>query len=348
MDLNYHISLKKLGCLTGLAVGDALGASMEFAKPEVPAYPTILHGPQTNIIGGGPFSVKPGQTTDDTQMAVCLAKGILENNMIFDENIVAKHYMTWYDDLFDGGRTTLKSIENLCRGIQPELSGYETWIVNEKKSSGNGSLMRTAPIAVAYCDQPLEVIMDISFRDSRITHFDFRCQLACAIYNCVLVSLINQTDYCLYYNTCRYLSEASELLLKKFPSFQIDILEAKIDLQKDIDAAFISANPRVYGEEPDIHIIRTQGFVRIAFRLALWHLNNTTSFESSMIDVINRGGDSDTNGAIVGAMLGAHYGVDGIPSRWQSKVEQCFSDGDTHSLWGHVYHPKHLRKLALK
>lgn len=339
------MDLKKLGCVYGLAVGDALGASMEFAVPDVPAYPTTLRGPQTEVVGGGPFFVKPGQTTDDTQMAVCIAKSLTENNMVFDENIAAKHYISWYHDLFDGGRTTLKSIENLINGIQPELSGYETWICNNKKACGNGSLMRTAALGVAYSDKSMEKIIDVSFRDSIITHFDFRCQLACAVYNCVIASLINDASQCLYYNASRYLADATEILLSKYQGHHVEIFDAKIDLQKDIDMGFLSNNPNVYGEEPGLHIIDTQGFVRIAFRLAMWYLNNTESYEASMIDLINRGGDSDTNGAIVGAMLGAHHGLDSIPERWRLKVENCFSDADP-SIWGSTYHPRHLFGLA--
>jgi ADP-ribosyl-[dinitrogen reductase] hydrolase len=339
------MDLKKLGCLYGLAVGDALGATTEFSKPKVPPYPELLKGPQVNIVGGGPFIVRPGQTTDDTQMAVCLSKAIIENGMIYDENVVSKHYIKWRDDLFDGGTTTLASIEHLVNGVQPQLSGYETWICNEKKSSGNGSLMRCAPIGVAFSNLPYVDIIDISLRDSIITHFDFRCQFACAIFNCLIADFVNDILLTPHITAKKVLQLTYSLLLTKYESFHIDIQEAMIDIEKDIDAAFNSKNPRVYGEEHNFHIIKTQGFVRIAFRLSLWYLANKISFEESLIDIINRGGDSDTNGAIVGALLGAYYGIEHIPLHWLERIDHAF-DGDSNHTFGEVYHPKHMFKLA--
>ena len=101
-------------------------------------------------------------------------------------------------------------------------------------------------------------------------------------------------------------------------------------------------DPGLY--QHDLHIHTHAGFVRVAFRLAFWHLLHTTSFEDALIDVVNRGGDTATNGAITGALLGAALGEDAIPARWRDAVIHALAD-DTSPL-GTSYHPRALLEFA--
>jgi ADP-ribosylglycohydrolase len=116
---------------------------------------------------------------------------------------------------------------------------------------------------------------------------------------------------------------------------------AEADLLRDIDAAF-AAEPGVYRVELDLH--KTAGFVRVAFRLALWHCVHTTSWRGALIDVASRGGDADTNAAIVGALLGARDGVRAIPGAWVDRVLSATQPGPAD--WADAHHPRHLLTLV--
>jgi ADP-ribosylglycohydrolase len=112
------------------------------------------------------------------------------------------------------------------------------------------------------------------------------------------------------------------------------------DLLQDLTRA-VADDPLV--QEDGLSITGTsQGYVRVAFRLAFWYLLHAKDFASALIDVVNRGGDADTNGAIVGALLGARFGESGIPPEWRFSVLSCSPP----SPWGDVYHPRNLLALA--
>ncbi len=106
----------------------------------------------------------------------------------------------------------------------------------------------------------------------------------------------------------------------------------------DLDAAE-SPDPNLY--TPDLHLLDHQGFVRVAFRLAFWHLSHAPSFEAALIDTANRGGDADTNAAIVGALLGAAHGETAIPERWKTSVLHALQDQPSSPFAGR-YHPRQL------
>jgi len=113
---------------------------------------------------------------------------------------------------------------------------------------------------------------------------------------------------------------AAVILVSRAPDDADAVISARGDILEDLHRAG-DADPGLYS--PKIHIIKTQGFVRVALRLAFWELLHAPDFESALVDVVNRGGDADTNGAIAGALLGARYGEDGIPRRWRKAVESA-------------------------
>ena len=122
----------------------------------------------------------------------------------------------------------------------------------------------------------------------------------------------------------------------------IALVEAAVhDLERDLDAA-TGDSPHVYA--PDLSLQRMAGFVRVAFRLAFWHLVHTPSWRDAVVDVASRGGDADTNAAIVGALLGARDGVRAIPRAWIDRVLAATQPGPAD--WAEAHHPRHLLALA--
>jgi len=332
---------RALGALMGLAVGDALGTTLEFTRPAVPALPTLLTGPHREVLGGGPFSVAPGQVTDDTQLATALARSLMERGG-FDLGAVAEAYVAWSRIAFDIGHQTRATLARIGDGEAPLAAGRAVWQVPRRRPAGNGSLMRTVPVALFYAhdaDRRREVAM----LESGITHFDPRCRLACAAFDAAVAMAV--TDPAAGAEAMGEAAEAELALAAAklhgdHPDDGVLIDTAEQALARDLEAAR-AANPELDG--PEVDLARMAGFVRVAFRLAFWHLHHTRDFEAALVDVVNRGADADTNGAIVGSLLGARDGVDAIPARWSEAASDAL-DGAS-GPWADDYHPRRLFSL---
>ncbi|MSP59822.1 MAG: ADP-ribosylglycohydrolase family protein [Myxococcales bacterium] len=330
------------GALWGLAVGDALGTTHEFKALAAPDFPSLALGPLTDIVGGGPFGVAAGQVTDDTQMACCLAAS-LRSQPSFDVSDVAARYVAWMERAFDIGSQTRAALAAVAGGRAPVDAGCEVWIASGRRAAGNGSLMRTVPIAVRFSAAD-EARRRASLLDSAITHYDPRCRIACAAFNAAVAHAVEQapTDPAsLVAVAAEEVQHAMRALRAEAPGDSAEIEAAAGAIANDLAAA-ARDNPDLYGA--DLHIQRTQGFVRVAFRLAFWELLHAPTFSSALIDVVNRGGDADTNGAIAGALLGAFHGAGAIPAAWRQRVEGALQDGPS-SPWRDTYHPRRLLDL---
>jgi ADP-ribosylglycohydrolase len=319
--------------LLGLAIGDALGTTLEFSRPARGGFPRLLDGPHVDITGDGPFHLEPGQVTDDTHMACCLAASLAARRG-YDPADVARRYVAWQPHTFDIGVTTAKAIGGLARGDLD--AGQKVWLEGNRSGAANGSLMRTAPIGVYFCRDPLRR-RAAAVADSALTHYDPRCVLACAAYDAVLASYINDRDddpleVARQEITAILLSVANDPLVEVYSS-------AARELREDLALA-TAADPLLDGL---IH--SAMGFVRVAFRLAFWELVHAPSFKAAVIDTVNRGGDSDTNGAITGALLGAKHGMEGIPVAWEERVLGALQDGPESALRDE-YHPKVLMGMV--
>lgn len=310
------------GALLGLAVGDALGTTLEFEALEAPPFPTLATGPHREMKGGGPFSLEPGQVTDDTQLASCLAASLREHGAFLVDD-VARRYVRWLDDAFDVGSQTAASLKLLARGEDPRSAGALVWERRARNAAGNGSLMRTAPIGVFFAENR-EALRRAAREDSAITHFDPRCQEACVAFNSAIATAVSE-------------AAGPE---RVWEAARAEVSRA--DLISDLDAAR-AANPGLYSDE--LHLHHHQGFVRVAFRLAFWELLHAPSFEAALVDVVNRGGDADTNGAVAGALLGAVHGEDAIPEVWRRAVLHALQDGPPSGLRD-TYHPRVLLGLV--
>ena len=160
------------GALLGLAAGDALGTTLEFKRPST-------FNPISNIVGGGPFGLNPGEWTDDTSMALCLAESLIERGA-FDPVDQLQRYTRWWRQghlssngrCFDIGNATRAALARF------ERTGEAFCGSTDPYSAGNGSLMRLAPVALFYADRPLEAVLRAA-DSSRTTHAAEECVDAC-------------------------------------------------------------------------------------------------------------------------------------------------------------------------
>ncbi len=269
------------GCIFGLAIGDALGATVEnLNSTQIKNKFGILK----DILGAGWLGLRPGQFTDDTQMMLCLAHSLVEKKG-FDINDIAHRYVIWKNsNPPDIGRTVRKAVTNLENGVPPTKSGIPA------PAAGNGSVMRCAPIGIAFCNS--KFLEEYSMLDSGITHANPMCRELCAMINLMISKLIK-----------------GEELKQVFKS-----VTSKIDY-KDNQTIVFGTQPANY---PSAYILDTLPTVFAA-------LNNNSDFESTLITVVNYGGDADTTGAICGAIAGAYYGFSSIPKKWLDKID-CYEE----------------------
>lgn len=331
------------GALLGLAVGDALGTTQEFSEPAATPFPTLAEGPQREIVGGGPFSLQPGQVTDDTQMAVCLADSLLSRGR-YDAVDAATRYVEWVRVAFDAGTQTRSALREVELGTPPSRAGRAIWKdAGERRPAGNGSLMRTAPIGVRFA-RDARARVEAALRDSAVTHFDPRCQLACVALDGAIaaaVTLRPREPLGLIEGAIDDVVRAAALMAHSRTVPTAERRAAVDAILEDLNLA-LEPDPGLY--TGPVHLIRTQGFVRVALRLAFWELVHAPCFEVALVDVANRGGDADTNAAIAGALLGSYWGEEAIPARWRRLVLSALEGQD--GPFATRYHPQRLLDLA--
>lgn len=281
---------RALGCLAGLAVGDALGTTLEFRRPGT-------FEPISDMVGGGPFNLKAGQWTDDTSMALCLAESLLKCGGM-DLADQAGAYVSWWKEgyfsstgrCFDIGNTVSHALEKFSRDGNP-MSGS-----TDPQSAGNGSIMRLAPVPIYFSD-PVEAIHQ-SGESSRTTHQAAACIDACRYMGGILRGLID--------------GAAKERVLEPF--YHPTGLEWSA-----LDEA-IAGVARGSFKEKEPPAIRGSGYVVQALEAALWAFHRSDNFRDGALLAVNLGNDADTTGAIYGQIAGACYGLDGIPQPWLEKL----------------------------
>ena len=274
------------GCLLGLAVGDAVGTTLEF-KPKGSFIPI------TDMVGGGPFRLKAGQWTDDTSMALCLATSLLESQG-FDADDQMQRYCRWHNEgylssngrCFDIGNTVSSALRSYKAHGNPYAGSTETW------SAGNGSLMRLAPIPLFYYPD-IEQAVAFAAESSRTTHGADECIDACRLYSRLLLTALAGED-------------KENLLFTDSLSFSGT---AKI-------AGIANGNYRSKNEQD----IRGTGYVVDCLEAALWCFWTTDSFSEAILKAANLGDDADTTAAVCGQIAGAYYGNSGIPAAWKEQL----------------------------
>lgn len=268
-----------LGCVVGAFIGDSIGSLLEFqnlvTEEEVEKALTMP--------GGGPFYLVPGQVTDDSELAIALARALCDmKDGVFDVETVATHYISWLKSgPFDKGKT----VSNALWGSSDATECYKN-AMRTKSSESNGGLMRITPLAV-YCSLFDDDVQVESFvrAEQALTHANKTVQDAAVAYVLTIRSLIRNGT-----------SDMS--ILEKFDSL----------------SEYISAiNDRIPGN-------KNIGHARIAWSYAFYHLQRGSTYLEAMRDVLSQGGDTDTNCAIVGGLIGASLGL----QRIQEEIPEQF------------------------
>lgn len=282
------------GALLGLASGDALGTTLEVRAPG-------SFEPIDDIVGGGPFDLEPGQWTDDTAMALCLAESLVERRG-FDAVDQLERYVRWMREghlssngtCFDIGGTTLEALERFQSTGNPH-SGP-----SRASSAGNGSLMRLAPVPLAFALKPGEAIR-LAGESSRTTHGERTAVDACRFFAALLVRAL-------------FGAPKDAILSFPFVGFAAQAFDAE-PLAPEIAAIAEGSYQR--REPPEI---RGTGYAVQSLEAALWAFHRSTSFRDGCLLAVNLGDDADTTGAIYGQLAGAYYGDTAIPAPWRERL----------------------------
>jgi len=281
------------GCLVGLAVGDALGTTVEFKHPG--SFPLV-----EDMVGGGPFNLQPGQWTDDTSMALCLAESLLECNR-FDPRDQLQRYVRWYRTgylsstgrCFDIGNTVRPALETFERTGEPYAGPADP------QSAGNGSLMRLAPVPMFHAAD-LDAAVKQAAESSRTTHQAPECLDACRLLDGLIVVALRGTS-------------KEELLGAEPPA--LAALWRDQPLSPRI--AEIAAGSFRRRSPPEI---RGSGYVVHTLEAALWALHRAHTFREGALLAVNLGEDADTTGAVYGQLAGALFGLSGVPNTWIERL----------------------------
>lgn len=271
-----HTLQRCIAAYLGLAIGDALGATVEFMTPTEIRHEYGVHREMT---GGGWLRLKAGEITDDTEMSLALGDAILSAGKVEPVSI-ATAFSDWM-------RGKPKDIGNTVRrGIVQFRRTGQTAMPEGEHDAGNGACMRCLPVAIATLRQSLPEVVQASRLQAHITHHN---PLSDAGTECIL----HMTQAAILGEPLAELEILAQQLAQRFPVFEYR------KSQRD--------NP--------------SGYIVDTLQAVFQALFATDSFEAALLDVVNRGGDADTTGAILGMVAGAYYGLDGIPTRWLQALD---------------------------
>ncbi|CAF4375814.1 unnamed protein product, partial [Rotaria magnacalcarata] len=326
---NQYIS-RIQGSLIGLAVGDALGAPVEF-RPR--SY--MVDNPVSDMTSGGTWGLNAGQWTDDTSMALCLAASLISkggsdayDQLVRYKRWFRKGYMSSTGICFDIGASTRQAIiefetrQHQSAQTLKEKHGFtikEDCLdkeIGEKRSelhfntdcgksdaAGNGALMRLAPIPLFYFRSMTDAVQHAA-NSAKTTHGDQKAIDACQFYAELIWHAINGV------------SKHDLLSTKLFQKY----------LKGNIDKNLMEIIKGSYKNRPNGYDdgIRGKGFILNSLEAALWALYyDNNSFEKGVLLAVNLGDDTDTTAAIYGQLAGAVYGIDAIPQRWRDQLFQA-------------------------
>jgi ADP-ribosyl-[dinitrogen reductase] hydrolase len=267
-----------------------MGAAVEFKPPGTFA-------PLTDMEGGGPFGLRPGDWTDDTSMALCLAASLVEQNG-FDPLDQMKRYCRWQDEgymsssgrCFDIGYTTASALQRFRESGDPFCGS------TDPLTAGNGSLMRLAPVAMYYAEN-LRLTAHFSAESSRTTHASLEAVDACRLFGVMLALALR--------------GESKETILFRghrlvFPA-------------RRLAAPIAEIAEGCYTRKSEALII-AKGYVVNTLEAALWCFWKTSTFREAILTAANLGYDADTTAAVCGQIAGAFYGAEKIPTSWRTRL----------------------------
>jgi ADP-ribosyl-[dinitrogen reductase] hydrolase len=270
-----QIRERALGAYLGFAVGDALGATVEFMTPSEIQQSYGMH---RDIIGGGWLKLKPGQITDDTQMSMALGESLIASGG-WNARAAADGFVVWL-------KSKPADVGNTCRrGIRRYMADGTLAGLPNDGDAGNGACMRNLPVALATLEDDA-TFERATLEQCHITHNHPLSDVATLAMGRMTQSLIKGGGL----KACR------------------------------IEANRLIADQPVFRFEP--YPRRASGYIVDTVQTVLHYFFRTDGFESCVTEVVNRGEDADTNGALAGMLAGAAYGVDGIPGYWLKKLDK--------------------------
>ena len=282
MFVNPRTLSRAEGCMLGQLAGDSLGSLVEFQSPKEIArkYPEGVR----ELADGGTWGTIAGQPTDDSEMALALARMLMKFKR-YDADEAQKAYVMWLNSSpFDCGST-------VAAGLRGHLN---------RDSQANGALMRIAPLGIFCCNLGRDRTSEFAQMDAALTHPHPVCLQANSLFAMAIAEAVGQW--------------------KNAQQIYEDIKDwaAAMKVEKPLMRAILDA-----AESRPADYIHQQGWVLIAFQNALWQLLHAKSLEEGVVNTVMCGGDTDTNAAICGALLGAVYGREALPKQWVDKVLNC-------------------------
>ena len=298
-----HLQDRARGTMLGLAVGNLLGLPVE----------GCWHHEIVHLYPDGLRDIEPSERSrpmdDDLAQAVELAEALLSGNDLAIE--FARRLVRWRRDNGKGcGFTTRSAIELLEQGISPSEAARAVYEWNP--IAPNGGLMRCAPVAIVRRNHPGQMVAD-SAVSCAVTHYSPICQWSCVIVNAVIASFLNGNQ-----------PDLGHILGAAAGDGCLDL--AAIAHADGIPTGVLAAT--AHGEAPPDHIswlLRDHGLIGhtlVAAQVGLWAAVTPLAFEEALVASVSAGGDTDTNAAVAGAVLGARYGMNRIPQRWLDCVPQ--------------------------
>jgi ADP-ribosyl-[dinitrogen reductase] hydrolase len=273
-----------LGTVLGAAAGESLGAPHEGKS-------AAETGTPGEITGGGGW--QRGEPTDDVDLMLALLRSLVSRRR-FDQADAARRYLEWFEKgPKDVGNLTRAALENMRAGDAPEQAAALAWEDSGRRAAGNGSVMCCAPIGLSHVRR-LEGLADDAAGASRITHCDPRCIGGCVAVATAVALLV------------RGGSDGDEAI----PRAAEAAGAISDDVRASVERGASRSPEQIVVDGPD------RGYVLRTVEIAFSALARAKTFEEGVVAVVSRGGDTDTNGAVAGALLGAKFGKRAIPQRW--------------------------------
>ncbi len=300
--MTNYIFNHSYGAFLGSLIGDACGATLEFFNQEITKEIAIK---AMQMDGGGRLSIGAGQITDDGELSLSLARALIDCSPLdgLPLSRIGANYIRWcLSNPFDIGNTCRKAFGIRFTQTNDKISLGEYMINNSVTSNwfseSNGSLMRIVPLAIWSVNLNHNLIMHNARMDALLSHPNIICQDCNALYCLTITYLI------------------------KHPG---DVERALILAEDLIKTGTICEKVKNWFEESKNSLSTFNckvnvGHVKHAFILAFHFLRKKTKYEEAVLETLMKGGDTDTNCAIVGGMIGALHGINGIPVQMKNKV----------------------------
>jgi ADP-ribosyl-[dinitrogen reductase] hydrolase len=277
-----------VGCVLGLAVGDALGAPFEFRRAkDIPNPLPAFELPWMDL--------PPGTTTDDTAMAMNLVRSLGLRGAFDPQDVVDRHLAWFRSDPPDVGSLTRRVLTRVARGAAASDAAQAVWAERGPEvSAGNGSVMYCAPLGAAYAERP-KALLEVAPALSALTHYDERCRTAVLAVTLGVAAAVRGEEPDVAARS------AVDAVLDREGGEELEFLVGAVGSVRSIDG-------------PD------QGFCLFTAAIGLQSLARGGPFEAELRRVVALGGDTDTNAAVAGSLLGAAGGSGALPSAWLERL----------------------------